>query len=157
MSAAELFRCIGTRKGTLAPLERCLRRTRYDSGCWTCDMALDHRGYAHVSVAIDGQWRFRAAHRVVYEALVGPIPDGMQLDHLCRNRACVNPMHMEPVTARENQIRGATFAAEAANKTHCKRGHEYVEENLYRYGKHAQCRLCVLAYQRNRRQKRGGK
>lgn len=64
------------------------------------------------------------AHRVMYTALVGTIPDGLTLDHLCRNRPCVNPDHLEPVTYRENILRSRNAAAENARKTHCIRGHE---------------------------------
>jgi len=70
-------------------------------------------------------------HRFAYERLIGPIPGGLQLDHLCRNRACVNPAHLEPVTQRENLLRGEGFAAINARKTHCPRGHEYTPENTY--------------------------
>jgi HNH endonuclease len=66
-----------------------------------------------------------SAHRVVWETFVGPIPEGMDLDHLCRNRKCVNPDHLEPVTRRENLRRGSNGVL----KTHCKNGHEYTEEN----------------------------
>jgi HNH endonuclease len=80
------------------------------------------------------------AHRLVYELLVGPIPEGLQLDHLCRNRWCVNPSHMEPVTQRENLLRGDTVVAKNAAKTHCLRGHlfDYVRPD----GTGRDCRTC---------------
>lgn len=74
--------------------------------------------------------RKRPAHVVVYEVYKGKVPDGLDLDHLCKVRHCVNPDHLEPVTRRENVLRGEGLAAINANKTHCKRGHEFSGANL---------------------------
>ena len=71
------------------------------------------------------------AHRWSYDYHVGPIPKGRELDHLCRNPTCVNPGHLEPVTRRENVLRGNAPAAQHAKKTHCPAGHEYSGDNLY--------------------------
>ena len=71
------------------------------------------------------------AHRWAYEKAKGPIPEGLHLDHLCRNRRCVNPDHLEPVTCRENLLRGESPAAKHAVKTHCPAGHPYAGANLY--------------------------
>src|SRR5690348_1907218 len=95
--------------------------------CWTWQ-ATQTNGYGQFK--IDGKQRY--AHRVSYELTVGPIPDGLQIDHLCRNRACVNPAHMEPVTPRVNTLRGIGGAAARAARTHCPRGHAYTAENTYR-------------------------
>lgn len=73
------------------------------SGCWNWILKLDRKGYG---VKNDGG-TYRGAHRVVYEKYVGPVPEGFQLDHLCRNPRCVNPAHLEPVTAKENSRRGS--------------------------------------------------
>ena len=82
------------------------------------------------------------AHRFAYEALVGPIPEGLHLDHLCRNRKCVNPEHLEPVTCQENRLRGEGFNAENAAKTHCPEGHPYSGENVAIRGGRRHCREC---------------
>ena len=65
------------------------------------------------------------AHRQVYERVIGPIPEGLTIDHLCRNRACVNPQHMEPVSMRINALRGDTIAARKAAQTECIHGHPF--------------------------------
>lgn len=95
--------------------------------CWLWRGAIEpgHRGYGRMNI----EGRSRVAHRVGYELLVGPIPEGLQLDHLCRVRRCVNPEHLEPVTPRENLLRGKTLAAANAAKTHCPVGHAYTPEN----------------------------
>lgn len=73
------------------------------------------------------------AHRLAYEMAVGPIPDGLVLDHLCRTRACVNHLHLEAVTEKTNILRGEGLAAQNAKKTHCPAGHEYTPENTYHF------------------------
>ena len=73
----------------------------------------------------------KLAHRFVWESLVGPIPDGMTLDHLCRNPGCVNPDHLEVVTHRVNVLRGCSPSARHARKTQCPQGHPYDEKNAY--------------------------
>lgn len=82
------------------------------------------------------------AHRVAYRMLVGPIPLGLQLDHLCRVRHCVNPAHLEPVTQRENVLRGETIVARNAVKTHCPHGHPLSGHNLRLFNGHRSCKLC---------------
>lgn len=93
--------------------------------------------------------RLEVAHRAIYKNVVGPIPDGLQLDHLCRNRLCVNPAHMEPVTNRINALRGIGVGARNAQKTHCKNGHPLSGDNLIagvdKRGAWCKCRACKRA------------
>lgn len=88
-------------------------------------------------------------HRLSYTLCRGQIPEGMVLDHLCRNTLCFNPNHLEPVTQRENTRRGATGA-----KTHCVRNHEFTETNTYiTPDGHRSCRACRAMRERTRRQR----
>jgi hypothetical protein len=86
----------------------------------------------------------RDAHRVVYEALVGPVPEGLELDHTCDNPPCCNPGHLEPVTHAENMRRGKRNGAVVNRaKTHCKHGHEFTPANTYTQTKGGRgCREC---------------
>jgi hypothetical protein len=104
---------------------------------WTADASTD--GYGRF------KWlrRMRQAHRTAYQEMVGPIPPGLTLDHLCRNPPCVNVQHLEPATNRENILRGGNPAAINARKTHCPQGHEYTPENTIRESNGKRhCRTC---------------
>lgn len=87
--------------------------------CWSWLGLVDTKGYGRIMV----RYQEFKVHRVAYETWVGPIPAGLTLDHLCRNRRCVNPAHLEPVTNRENVLRGEGITAKLARKTNCLRGH----------------------------------
>lgn len=131
------------------------------SGCWEWLMSRTADGYGQVSV----KRAMVRVHQVTYLALVGPVPEGLQLDHLCRNRACCNPWHVEPVTPLENTRRGdgpEVIGRRYRDRTECSRGHEYTPENTYirtrRSGRTSRvCRKCrvirVIPYQRARRER----
>lgn len=91
-------------------------------------------------------------HRVAYEQAVGPIPPGLTLDHLCGVKRCLNPLHLEPVTSRENSLRGGNLCAQRARQTHCLRDHELAGDNVYITSQGSrQCRECVRLNNQRRR------
>jgi hypothetical protein len=125
------------------------------SGCWEWQGSLISQGYGSFGIGPTG--RGVRVHRFAYELLRERIPDGLTLDHLCRNRACCNPNHLEPVTNTENVLRGVGLTAQNARKTHCMRGHEFTPENTTHFQNRRRCRVCLrqaqYAYMRRKRGK----
>lgn len=113
---------------------------------WTASTVKDGYGQFHSG---GKESRTVKAHVYAYTLLVGPVPEGLQLDHLCRVRRCVNPQHLEAVTCKVNVMRGSTLAAENAAKTHCIRDHLLSGENLYvdKRGSRV-CITCIREHQR---------
>ena len=130
-------------------VSRFFRRIVISDGCWLWDGSHDLCGYGMWKVAGLFNWK---VHRLVWELLRGPIPQGKQLDHLCRNTGCSNPDHLEPVTSRENTLRGTAPTSANAKKTHCKRGHPFGRAIVWPSGKvERRCDVCVKdAYRRKR-------
>lgn len=122
-------------------------------GCWEWISSLDHNGYPmfwEKNANTGGKSKAHLGHRLVYELLVGPIPDGLVIDHLCRNSKCVRPDHLEPVPQRVNVARGnasesayVRWQHRLATVTKCRNGHEFTPENTYlQDGRIRRCRTC---------------
>src|SRR5688500_12459342 len=111
-------------------------RERFESkmlkteACWLWQGPINRKGYGTFQIKTPlGNWQPEYAHRVAYGLYKGPIPFGLSIDHLCSNRSCVNPEHLEAVTQQVNLLRGKTLQARNLAKTHCPKGHPYDEAN----------------------------
>lgn len=129
---------------------------RRGSECWEWQAGRKARGYG----TFDCQGKPTPAHRMAYTLTLGPIPEGLVIDHLCSNPPCVNPVHLEPVTQAENTRRGRAGAAQRARRarqTHCKNGHEFTADNTYRDPKKnsRSCKTCRAAALERYRSKKG--
>ena len=132
-----------SRRQAIPVLLRVLAKVEYDGGCWLYKGGLDTTGYGRVMLKCATPTSVRttgAVHRVVYAECVGPIPSGMTLDHLCRNRACCNPLHMDVITLAENIRRGESISTRYARRATCPAGHQY--DGISPSGGR-RCSLCV--------------
>ncbi len=136
-------------KAEIDPIIRFVTKVEFTDICWLWTGAKTINGYGLMWNRPTGGARL--AHRFSYEYFRGPIPESFQLDHLCRNRACVNPDHLEVVTQRENILRGENRVAQQARQTHCVHGHPFDERNTYvgRRGRR-ECRSCHNTRERRR-------
>ncbi len=123
---------------------RLLSHLAYVGDCWIWVGNVNPAGYGQMRVKQDGEFFTASTHRLTYAQLRGFVPEGLQLDHLCRFRACCNPDHLEPVTCRENLLRGETRAAANAAKEFCVHGHKFEGYNVAIDEKgHRKCRTCA--------------
>jgi hypothetical protein len=128
-------------------LQRIFSRVDRSGPCWIWLGPKRGGGYGHVTRWESGKTVNAVVHLVVYELMRHPIPDGLEIDHLCRNRSCCNPDHLEPVTTTVNIRRGTSPSARNAAATVCKNGHVLTPDNTYvrRDGRGRQCRTCQRA------------
>ena len=113
------------------------KRMKAVGDCWEWQGYVNNQGYGVINVD-----KPILAHRMSYTAFVGEIPEGKVLDHICRNRKCVNPAHLRILTIGENVLCGETIAAKKKAQTHCIHGHPFDDENTYFYKGRRQCRTC---------------
>ena len=140
----------GTYKPGLSVAERFWTKVqKTESGCWEWQAAVGN-GYGQIRIS----GRCCRAHVLSYEWAKGPIPEGLELDHLCLNKLCVNPEHLEAVTHQENMSRVAGMGQACAKKTHCKYGHPFDLFNTYYVAGTRRCKICGIRRQRECRHRK---
>ena len=124
---------------TLTPFQRFTAKVVTGPGCWEWRGTVGNNGYGRFMI----RRKTVTVHRYSYITMKGPIPQGLQIDHLCRNRKCVRPSHLEAVPPRTNVLRGVGIMAQKARQTHCIHGHEFTPENTAHYKGRRCCRQCA--------------
>jgi hypothetical protein len=127
--------------------QRFWSRVQKSEGCWLWTGTILSTGYGQFTA---GQAFRDMAHRYSYKLAYGEIPDGLQIDHLCRVRRCVRPSHLEAVTLQENNRRSESYSGRNARKTHCPRGHALTADNLVPRRNSRECRICARDFRRAR-------
>ena len=144
----------GKRRDWLEPEWRFWAKVKITDSCWIWTAAKTSAGYGEFWPGPHRGSPMIYSHRYSYQLLVGPIPGGLDMDHLCRNPICCNPAHLEPVTHHENMLRGNT-GKNTRDKTHCPQGHPYSEENTRVYHGRRSCIACGKASQKRRYAEKG--
>ena len=116
--------------------EKLRRKTNHVNGCW---IYLGQPSARYADVKINN--KRLGIHRWSYEHFTGRIPEGFQIDHICKNTKCWNPSHLRTVTPKENQLNNWVIQ-KSLNKTHCNHGHELKDKNIYWYNGHRRCKKC---------------
>lgn len=123
----------------MTKIDRFWSKVEKTSSCWIWKGNVGSNGYGQFGY----NYKVVSSHRLAYQLTKGEIPEGMELDHLCKNTLCVNPEHLEIVNRRENTLRSSNFAAVNARKTHCIRGHEFTSKNtIVLANRGRSCRTC---------------
>jgi len=126
-------------------IDRFLKKVRVDEkGCWVWTGFLNPRGYARIWHGTGKQ-----AHRFIFEYFYGYLVPSLEIDHLCRNKACVNPRHLELVTSAENLKRSMPYRQDLPKLTHCRRGHEFSKANTYWFRGYRYCIQCRDNYKKS--------
>ena len=145
LTHGKLLYCFMPRWPARETIDRFMSHVEKTETCWTWTGSRRRDGYGQFVLGRrpDGRVHSVPAHRWLYVYCNGPVPHGLEIDHLCRNRSCVSPEHLEAVTARENVRRGQSPAADNARRTHCVRGHEFTPDNTLRRTTGGRtCRTC---------------
>lgn len=146
--------------GWVSQNERLMSKVKFSKhGCWGWRGCLNNKGYPTFFAIENGERKNRYAHRLLWELANGKkIPEGLEMDHLCKNPACVRPSHLEPVTGAENNLRSNSPTSKNAKKRFCIRGHEFSKENTYfRPDGHGRACIKCCAFRAKRTSIRNGR